>query len=350
MSENEEKRPEIGKKLHDARVAKGYTLDDLQQATKIQKRYLIAIEDEKFDELPGDFYVRAFIKQYADTVGLDGEEMIKDYDDDLPKAKTEEYSEHIAQAVETRAGTRRKLSQVGNTRRYLPTIITIIVIVVILAAIWLTAIVRGQRNSSTKIDDSSVKVSGESSKKSSSSSHKKSSSSSKKKQANINLTQTTRTSSAVTFTGDALSQDTNLTVKTSQQAWNAVTVDNSQRLSKTMSANDTETVRISKSAQTIVLTLGNAGATTVKLGNTTIDLTQNNTYPSTRTVTIRLGNTTQSSSASSSSSTAVSSSSQSSVANASSQSSTTNANTTSTTTASASNTNNTQTTTASSTR
>ena len=49
MSENEEKRPEVGKKLHDARVAKGYTLDDLQQATKIQKRYLIAIEDEKFD-------------------------------------------------------------------------------------------------------------------------------------------------------------------------------------------------------------------------------------------------------------------------------------------------------------
>lgn len=49
------KRPEVGKKLHDARVAKGYTLDDLQQATKIQKRYLIAIEDEKFDELPGDF-------------------------------------------------------------------------------------------------------------------------------------------------------------------------------------------------------------------------------------------------------------------------------------------------------
>ena len=55
MSENEEKRPEVGKKLHDARVAKGYTLDDLQQATKIQKRYLIAIEDEKCEELPGDF-------------------------------------------------------------------------------------------------------------------------------------------------------------------------------------------------------------------------------------------------------------------------------------------------------
>ncbi|EPD00588.1 Xre-like DNA-binding protein, partial [Lacticaseibacillus paracasei subsp. paracasei Lpp227] len=34
----------LGKKLRDARIQKGYTIDDLQQITKIQKRYLIAIE------------------------------------------------------------------------------------------------------------------------------------------------------------------------------------------------------------------------------------------------------------------------------------------------------------------
>ena len=88
MSEEQDKQLNIGKKLKDARVANGLTLDDLQQATKIQKRYLIAIEDEKFDELPGDFYVRAFIKQYANTVGLNGNELLQEYDDYLPKTKT----------------------------------------------------------------------------------------------------------------------------------------------------------------------------------------------------------------------------------------------------------------------
>jgi len=81
MSENSEEKSTIGARLKAARIAKGLTIDDLQQITKIQKRYLIAIEDEQFDKLPGDFYVRAFVKQYADTVDLDGNELLEEYSD-----------------------------------------------------------------------------------------------------------------------------------------------------------------------------------------------------------------------------------------------------------------------------
>lgn len=293
MSENDnEQQIQIGKKLRDARQAKGYTLDDLQQLTKIQKRYLIAIEDEKFDELPGDFYVRAFIKQYADTVGLDGNELLKEFNEQLPKAKTEEYSDHISQAVETRANRRKTVSQgVSKVRQYMPTII--IACVIVLAAIWVTAIVRGHQDSSTKIDNSSVSVSGESRKKSSSS-VKKSSTKTKKSTA-IKLTEASRNNNSVTYNAASLKKDAKLQIKTSGRTWNSVTTDGTNALSRTMDANSTADVTIKRTTNTVVITVGNASATTLKLGNKKINFTDNGRYNNTRTVTIHFGNSSSSS-------------------------------------------------------
>lgn len=309
-NEQQNTNTEIGDKLRKARQAKGYTLDDLQQITKIQKRYLIAIEDEKFDELPGDFYVRAFVKQYADTVGLDGDELLKEYDDDLPKTKTSEYSDHIAQAVETRASQRKTISNgVDKSKRYLPTIIIACVIILVLAAIWVTAIARSHRDSSTRIDNSSVSVSGESRKKSSS--KKTSQQASGNKSANtIKLKQTTRNDTSVTYSADKLSADTNLQINPTQRAWMQVRANNnSDLLNKTLNANQKTTVKVSKDTTSLVITVGNAKATTLKIGNQKIDFTDNGRYQNTKTVTINFGSQSNSSSSSSSSSTSSNSSS-----------------------------------------
>lgn len=303
MSENnseQQKHVKIGKKLQKARQAKGYTLDDLQQITKIQKRYLIAIEDEKFDELPGDFYVRAFVKQYADTVGLDGDDLLKEYEDDLPKAKTAEYSDHIAQAVESRASQRKTIgNQVSRSRRYVPTIIITVVIILVLAAIWFTAIARSHRDSSTRIDNSSVSVSGESRKKASSSSKKV-----VKKTAKdtIKLKQASRNDTSVTYTADKLTADTTLQINPADRAWMQVQANNNSLLNRTLNANEKTSVKVNKDTTSLVITVGNARSTKLRIGNQTIDFTENGRYQNTRTVTINFGNQQSSSSSSSSSS------------------------------------------------
>ncbi|MBQ0138602.1 MAG: helix-turn-helix domain-containing protein [Kurthia sp.] len=81
---------ELGTRLKEARMSKGYSLDDLQEKTKIQKRYLSAIEEGNYSVMPGTFYVRAFIKQYAEAVGLDATDLLETYKSELPTNKAAE--------------------------------------------------------------------------------------------------------------------------------------------------------------------------------------------------------------------------------------------------------------------
>lgn len=76
---------ELGQALREAREEKGLSLDDLQEETKIQKRYLSAIEKGDFKQLPGDFYIRAFIKSYAEAVGLDFSTFAQQYASEMPE-------------------------------------------------------------------------------------------------------------------------------------------------------------------------------------------------------------------------------------------------------------------------
>ncbi|AEI44268.1 helix-turn-helix domain-containing protein [Paenibacillus mucilaginosus] len=80
---------ELGQLLKKARLDKKISLEDLQETTKIRKRYLEAIEDGNYKVLPGNFYVRAFIKSYAEAVGLEPNEVLSMYQSDIPAAEPE---------------------------------------------------------------------------------------------------------------------------------------------------------------------------------------------------------------------------------------------------------------------
>src|SRR5699024_8213540 len=140
---------EIGQKLRNARIKKGYTIDDLQQITKIQKRYLIAIEEGQFDHLPGDFYVRAFIKQYSDAVGISSDDLLEEYKSDIPNAQPTQ--ETASEETKTRSIKEESNSFISNLGNYIPQIVVGIIVVVIIGVIAFGMIHRNQSSSSVTI-------------------------------------------------------------------------------------------------------------------------------------------------------------------------------------------------------
>lgn len=129
---------ELGTRLREARVEKGYTLNTLQQMTKIQKKYLQAIEDGQYEEVPGTFYVRAFIKQYADVVGMNGDELLEEYKEEL-ETQSDEIDETVAPAenpLPSRLSQRQNSSNektVWETAfSYLPVVFLVAIIIMII--------------------------------------------------------------------------------------------------------------------------------------------------------------------------------------------------------------------------
>jgi cytoskeleton protein RodZ len=69
----------FGERLKLEREKRGMTLEDVSGATKISTRNLKALEQEKFDQLPGGIFNRGFVRAYAKHLGLDEEQVVADY-------------------------------------------------------------------------------------------------------------------------------------------------------------------------------------------------------------------------------------------------------------------------------
>lgn len=123
----------LGARLKEARVAKGYTLDDLQGITKIQKRYLSGIESEDYSMMPGTFYIRAFIKQYAEAVDLDADEMLALYKEESGDTPEEE-QENIAPPTLQRSGGLKSNSKL---KEIMPKVIVALFIVMIIVIVYI---------------------------------------------------------------------------------------------------------------------------------------------------------------------------------------------------------------------
>ena len=70
---------EIGTSLREARLRKGIEIPDAERGTKIRAKYLRALETESFDILPGQAYIKSFLRAYADYLDLDGQLFVDEY-------------------------------------------------------------------------------------------------------------------------------------------------------------------------------------------------------------------------------------------------------------------------------
>lgn len=69
----------IGQILKNAREKKGLTIEDLEASTYIVARFIRALENEEFDILPGEIYVKGFIKNLSDKLSLDADMVLERY-------------------------------------------------------------------------------------------------------------------------------------------------------------------------------------------------------------------------------------------------------------------------------
>ena len=70
---------EIGSSLKEARLRQGVDLNEAEAATKVRAKYLRALEDERFEILPAQTYVKGFLRAYADYLGLDGQLYVDEF-------------------------------------------------------------------------------------------------------------------------------------------------------------------------------------------------------------------------------------------------------------------------------
>lgn len=294
---NEERNSVIGQELQKARLDKGLSLDDIQQTTKIQKRYLAAIENGQFDQLPGAFYERAFVRQYADAVGLDVADFMKNHDITTETVEPDLSGARVDADNVTRAGMHKvEETAADKTRQMMPKILIGVAVIAIIAVIWAvvasfagSAKQQSKNESSVSVTTSKVSsVSSSSESKSTTDESKKSSSkkesskkeSSEKKDDNkVDLGTGAATGNTVTYAAVKAPADKDMTLnlKSTGASWIQVKDAAGTVLwNGTLQANGNQDVKIPASVTGISVSIGNATVTKMSLDGSDVNLMNNN--------------------------------------------------------------------------
>lgn len=266
----------IGERLRQARLNKNISIDELQQKTKIQKRYLEAIEKGDFEALPGAYYIRSFIRQYAQVVGEKGDFLVDVYDG---KASFE--PEGSRAHPETVQGSRKALheekTRIKKTRDYLPVVLLGIIAFMIVGVIAYVAWrdrnsdpVIGQTASSLQVDGSVTTEQESSTEQENTEESQTETSSSEEDSMKIAMEDSTQSQATIRVTNAQDPLELEITGK-NDRAWVGVSVNGDYALQETLQPNQTESTTIPEGTENFVVTLGASANVDVKVNDKEVD-------------------------------------------------------------------------------
>jgi cytoskeleton protein RodZ len=125
--------PEIGSTLREARMRARIDISEVEQATKIRAKYLRAIENEEWNLLPGSTFIKSFLREYADYLGLDSRALVEEY-----KLRYDRPSEHELPPIAPNLGGRERRGLGPSGPRVAPRWLVVGgAIVLLLLVLWL---------------------------------------------------------------------------------------------------------------------------------------------------------------------------------------------------------------------
>ena len=79
-------RESIGRVLKQEREERRVSIEELSSTTRIPRKTLEHLEEDRFEDLPSGVFVRGFIKAYASAVDIDADEVLARFDEERPKS------------------------------------------------------------------------------------------------------------------------------------------------------------------------------------------------------------------------------------------------------------------------
>ncbi|MFH1312015.1 MAG: helix-turn-helix domain-containing protein [Candidatus Eisenbacteria bacterium] len=114
----------IGDRLRKRREELGFTIDDIARVTRFRPETIMAVEEGRAGIFPAEAYLKAFLRAYANTLGLNADEIVREQ-------KSEE--ERIRDAIKgIRVQPRRNL----NMRKILPWLAVIAAVVIVVLVLF----------------------------------------------------------------------------------------------------------------------------------------------------------------------------------------------------------------------